>query len=111
MFCDLYFSQLFRRPAPYNEFLRELKPEILSTSHLSRTFWQKLVDQDLSLIDQDLERNSDVTTEEALEFAKVETDANADESKTGADQDADVTDDDMVNTKFPNIELCIRGHS
>ena len=46
-----------------------------------------------------------MTTEDALEFAKVETDTTADESRTGADQDADVNDDDMVNTKFSNLKL------
>jgi hypothetical protein len=46
----------FRRPSPYNDFIRELKPEILSSNRLAKTFWQELVDKNLGLIDSQVEQ-------------------------------------------------------
>ena len=62
---------IFRRPGPYNNFLRELRPEIFISSRLLRNFWSELVEKNLGLIARDILMTSDVSREEADQFLKV----------------------------------------
>lgn len=85
-----------KRPDPYNDFIRELKPEILASGSLSGKLWKQIGSQNLGLIDRQIERNSDVTQEEAEAFLKADDDKN-ESNKMDIDGEDEPPADDMFD--------------